>query len=89
MNKSQTSHEHVMKQAGAELGEAQVKIDDIVVMVGEVLVKAMVELEVQMLFRMGGWVGGGWANKTKLILISTLVEVEVELGKSDEPWKNK
>ena len=33
---------------------------------------------------MGGWVVGGWSDKTKLILISTLVEVvvevEVELG---------
>ena len=34
---------------------------------------------------MGGWVvAGGWSDKTKLILISTLVkvvvEVEVELG---------
>ena len=32
----------------------------------------------------GGWVVGGWSDKTKLILISTLVEVvvevEVELG---------
>ena len=32
-----------------------------------------------------GWVVGGWSDKTKLILISTLVEVvvevEVELGK--------
>ena len=39
-----------MKQAGAELGQAQVKLDDIVV----VVVKAMVEVEVQLLF----WVGG-------------------------------
>ena len=34
---------------------------------------------------MGGWVVGGWSDKTKLILISTLVEVvvevELELGK--------
>ena len=64
------------KQAGAELGQAQVKLEDIVVAV----VKAMVEVEVQLLFR----VGGGWSDKTKLILISTLVEVvvevEVELG---------
>ena len=39
----------------------------------------MVEVEVQLLFRVGGW-----SDKTKLILISTLVEVvvevEVELG---------
>ena len=68
------------KQAGAELGQAQVKLDDIVVIVVEVVVKAMVEVEVQLLFRVGGW-----SDKTKLILISTLVEVvvevEVELGK--------
>ena len=41
----------------------------------------MVEVEVQLLFRVGGW-----SDKTKLILISTLVEVvvevEVELGKN-------
>ena len=41
----------------------------------------MVEVEVQLLFRVGGW----W-DKTKLILFSTLVEVvvevEVELGNS-------
>ena len=32
----------------------------------------------------GGWVSGGWSYKTKIILISTqievVVEVEVELG---------
>ena len=40
----------------------------------------MVEVEVQLLFRVGGW-----SNKTKLIQISTLVEVvvEVELGKKN------
>ena len=42
----------------------------------------MVELEVQLLF----WVGG-WSDKMKLILISALVEVvvevEVELGNRD------
>ena len=37
----------------------------------------MVEVEVQLLFRVGGW-----SDKTKLILNSTLVEVEVELGNS-------
>ena len=69
----------MVKQAGAELGQAQVKLDDIVVIVVQVVVKAMVEVEVQLLFRVGGW-----SDKTKLILISTLVEVvvevEVELG---------
>ena len=42
-----------------------------------VVVKAMVEVEVQLLFQVGGF-----SDKTKLILISTLVEVvvEVELG---------
>ena len=43
----------------------------------------MVEVEVQLLFRVGGW-AGGWSDKKKLILITTLVEfvvkVEVELG---------
>ena len=38
------------EQAGAELGQAQVKLDDIVV----VVVKAMVEVEDQLLFRVGG-----------------------------------
>ena len=41
----------------------------------------MVEVEVQLLFRVGGW-----PDKMKLILISTLVEVvvevEVEIGKN-------
>ena len=41
----------------------------------EVVVKAMVEVEFQLLFR----VDGGWSDKTKLILISTLVEVVVEV----------
>ena len=44
------------EQAGAELGQAQDKLDDIVVIVVEVVVKAMVEVEVHLLFR----VGGGW-----------------------------
>ena len=44
-----------MRQAGAELGQAQVKLDDIIVIVVEVVVKAMVEVEVQLLFRVGGW----------------------------------
>ena len=44
------------KQDGTELGQAQVKLDDIIVIVVEVVVKAMVEVEVQLLFR----VGGGW-----------------------------
>ena len=42
------------EQAGAELGQAQVKLSDIVLVV--VVVKAMVEVEFQLLFR----VGGGW-----------------------------
>ena len=70
----------VRQQTGAELGQAQVKLDDIVVSV----VKAMVEVEVQLLFRVGGW-----SDKTKLILISTLVEVEVELGKNEVNRKTK
>ena len=62
------------EQAGADLGQAQVKLDDIVVIVVEVVVTAMVEVEVQLLF----WVGG-WSDKTKLILISNLVEVVFEV----------
>ena len=41
-----------------ELGQAQVKLDDIVVIVVEVVVKAIVEVEVQLLFWVGGWVVG-------------------------------
>ena len=54
------SFEEKNKQAGAELGQAQVKLDDIVVIVVEVkvVVNAMVEVEVQLLFRVGGWVVG-------------------------------
>ena len=51
-----------MKQAGAELGQAQVKLDVIVVIVVEVIVKATVVVEVQLLFRVGGWVGGWWVG---------------------------
>ena len=40
--------------------------DDVVVVVYEVVVKIMVEIEVQLLFRVGGW-----SDKTRLILIST------------------
>ena len=35
---------------------------------------------VQILFRVGGWVGGGWLEKWGLKLISTQVVVEVEVG---------
>ena len=45
------------KQPGAELGQAQVKLDEVVIVV-EVVVKAMVEVEVQLLFRVGGCVVG-------------------------------
>ena len=45
------------KQAGAELGQAQVKLDDVVVV--EVVVEAKVEVDVQLLFRVGGWWVGG------------------------------
>ena len=54
----------------------QVKLDDIDVIVVEVVVKAMVEVEVQLLFRLAGWMGG-LSDKFKLILISNLVEVEL------------
>ena len=43
----------IIKQAGAELGQAQVKLNDIVVIVVEVVAKAMVEVEVQLLFLVG------------------------------------
>ena len=49
---------NLVQQAGAKLGQAQVKLDDIIVIVVEVVVKAMVEVEVQLLFRVGGWVVG-------------------------------
>ena len=39
------------------------------------------KLYVKLLFLVGGWVGGGWVGqkKTKLMLYSTLVEIEVEV----------
>ena len=43
------------EQAGAELGQAQGKHDDIDAIVVEDVFKAM-EVEVQLLFRVGGWV---------------------------------
>ena len=46
------------QQAGAELGQAQVRLDDNVKVVIEVVVKAVVKVEVQLLVRMGWWVGG-------------------------------
>ena len=79
MSKQTTTNKHqTRKQAWAELGQAKVKFDNIVVIIVEVVVKAMVEVEIQLLF----WWVGGWSDKTKSILISTLVEVavEVELG---------
>ena len=56
--KKYVREKNVSKQAGAELGQAQVKLDDIVVIVVEVIVKVMVEVEVQLLFWVGWWVGG-------------------------------
>ena len=50
--------EYSHKQAGAEVCQAQVKLDDIAVIVVEVVVKAMIEVEVQLLFWVGGWVVG-------------------------------
>ena len=47
-----------LRQAGAELGQAQVKLDDLVVVVVEVLIDAMVEVELQLLVRVDGWVVG-------------------------------
>ena len=41
-----TIDKNIAKEAGAELGQAQVKLDDIVIIVVEVVVKAIVEVEV-------------------------------------------
>ena len=41
------------------------------------------KLYVKLLFLVGGWWVGGWVvgqKKTKLMLYSTLVEIEVEVG---------
>ena len=46
-----------LEQAGAELGQTQVKLDDVVVV--EVLVKTLVEVVFQRLFRVAGWWVGG------------------------------
>ena len=63
-----TSASLIKKQAGAELDQAQDKQHDIIE-----VTKALVEI-----------VGGGWLDKTKLIVISTQIEVvaefEVDLG---------
>ena len=42
----------------AELGQAQVKLDYIVVVLVEVVVKPMVKVEVLLLVRVGWWVVG-------------------------------
>ena len=55
--KKDKNNEKRKEQAGAERGQAQVKLDDIVLIVVEVVVKAMVE--VQLLFWVGGWWVGG------------------------------
>ena len=46
----------LIKQAGAELGQTQVKLDDIFEIVVEVVVKAVVKVEVKLLVRVGGWI---------------------------------
>ena len=38
-------------------------LDDIVVVVVQVVVKAMLEVEIQLLFRVGWWVMGGWIKQ--------------------------
>ena len=50
-----------IKQAGAELGQAQVKLEVIYE------VEIVVEVEVQLLLRVGGWVDGGLVDTTKLM----------------------
>ena len=57
-----------MKLAGADLGQAQVKLDGKVVVVVEVVVKERVRVKFNYY---SGWVGGGWSDKRELILIST------------------
>ena len=44
------------------MGQAQVMLDDVVVIVVEVVVKAISEVKVQILFWLGGWLVGvdGW-----------------------------
>ena len=61
----------MVKQAVAELCQAQLKL--------EVVVEIVVELgvEVEACHYQSGWVGGGWSDKTKVILNSTQVEFEV------------
>ena len=51
-------NEHNLKQAGAELGQAQVKPDDIVEVLVDVEVKELVK--VQLLFQVSGWLLVGW-----------------------------
>ena len=46
---------NVCNKGYEKLGQAQVKLDDMVVIVVEVVDKAMIEVEVQLLFRVGGW----------------------------------
>ena len=48
----------IFQQAGAELGQAQVKLDDILEVVVDVVVIAVVQVEVKLLVQMGGWVVG-------------------------------
>ena len=48
-----------MKQAGAELGQAQVKLDDLVEVVVDVVVIAVIKVEVYLLVRVVGWMVGG------------------------------
>ena len=62
----------MLEQAGAEMCQAQVQL--------EVGVEIGVDfgVEVEACHYQSGWVvGGGWSDKTKVILISTKVEVEV------------
>ena len=50
--------EKVETSWAAELGQAQVKLDYIVVVLVEVVVKPMVKVEVLLLVRVGWWVVG-------------------------------
>ena len=74
-------------QAGAELGQAQVRLDDIAEVVIEVVAKAVVKLKFTYL---SWWVGGcRMGGRIKLIstLVEVVVEVEVELGKNTHSCK--
>ena len=66
-----------MKQAGAELCQAQLSYKLWLNLQSKLAVEVVIKVGVQLLF----WVRGWRLNKTKLIQISTQLEVVVEDGK--------